>query len=304
MNVPISIGLPVYNGAIYLDDALRSIRSQTFTDFEVVICDNASTDATAEICLNHAAQDARIRFYRQPKNIGAAGNYNDTFYRAGGKYFKWAAHDDMIEPTFLERCFERLEDDLHAGVAFARMREITAGGRPLRDYRQKLDWEGANAEQRIKSLLCSAPDRTYIHRCVPITGLMRADMLRKTRLIGRFNHSDKVALLEMALLGDFVEVPEYLFLRRMHEQTSLAANRSPQELATWFDPSRRTRFVLPRSRLFIEYGRAILRADIPLHTRAACLAPLLRLLHRDWRIFGGEIKRAIFANAHPSGTVS
>lgn len=304
MSVPVSIGLPVYNGERFLDDALRSIRAQSFADFEIVICDNASTDSTQDICRSHAAQDTRIRYHRQPGNIGAAGNYNDTFRRATGRYFKWAAHDDMIAPGFLERCLECLEDNPRAGIAFARMREIDEEGQTLRDYAAPITWDGGTPAQRMKSLLCSAPDRTYIHRCIPITGLMRTDMLRRTRLIGGFNHSDKVTLVEMALLGDFVEVPDYLFLRRMHGQTSLAANPTPQDLAAWFDPSRRNRFVLPRNRLFLEYARSILRADIPRRQRMECLRPLLRLLRRDWRVFGGEIKRSLLARTRPSGTAT
>ncbi|WP_170336013.1 glycosyltransferase family 2 protein [Ruegeria arenilitoris] len=304
MSVPISIGLPVYNGEKYIDDAIRSLRAQTFADLEIVISDNASTDSTRDICLSHAAEDDRIRYHCQDENVGAAGNYNETVRRASGRYFKWAAHDDMIAPTFLERCFERLEDDPRASIAFTRMREVDADGQSMGDYSAPIVWNGRTAKQRLESLLCSAHDRTYIRRCVPITGLMRADMLRRTRLIGRFNHSDKVTLVEMALLGDFIEVPEYLFFRRMHGQTSVAANSTPQALAAWFDPSRRTRFVLPRSRLFMEFGRAVLRADIPVQQRMECLSPLTRLLRRDWRVFGGEIKQALVANARPSGTAS
>lgn len=302
MNIPVSIGLPVYNGERFLDEALQSIRAQTFPDFEVVICDNGSTDRTAEICHNHASQDTRIRYHRQPENIGAAGNYNDTFRRASGRYFKWAAHDDMIAPTFLERCLEPLEDNPRVGIAFAQMREIDSDGMATHDYAAPIIWDGGDAAKRLRSLLCSPPDRTYIHRCVPITGLMRADMLRRTRLIGRFNHSDKVTLVEMALLGDFVEVPDFLFLRRIHDQTSLAANRSPQELAAWFDPTRHKRFLHPRSRLFLEYGRAILRADIPMHRRIACIRPLMNLLRRDWRVFGGEFKRTLLTRSRSSGS--
>ena len=67
----VSIGMPVYNGARFIGEAVRSIQAQTFQDFEVVISDNASTDETQEICTRLAAQDSRIRYYRQARNLGA-----------------------------------------------------------------------------------------------------------------------------------------------------------------------------------------------------------------------------------------
>ncbi|MEO1000408.1 MAG: glycosyltransferase family 2 protein, partial [Pseudomonadota bacterium] len=104
-----SIGLPVRNGARFLDEAITSIRAQEFGDFELIIADNASTDATEEIARDHAAADPRISYLRQPRNLGAAANYNETFRRARGHYFKWAAHDDRLAPGFLGTCIAALE---------------------------------------------------------------------------------------------------------------------------------------------------------------------------------------------------
>ena len=97
----VSIGLPVYNGENFLEFALDSILGQTFQDFELIISDNASTDATESICRRYAAKDSRIRYYRNPNNQGAAQNYNRVFALARGEYFKWAAHDDVCKPNYL-----------------------------------------------------------------------------------------------------------------------------------------------------------------------------------------------------------
>ncbi len=86
----VSIGLAVYNGEKYLGQAIDSILAQTFTDFELIISDNASTDRTPEICKKYAAQDARIRYHRNPTNIGGANNENQTFRMSRGEYFRWA----------------------------------------------------------------------------------------------------------------------------------------------------------------------------------------------------------------------
>lgn len=298
---PVSIGMPVYNGARHLPAALDSILGQSFGDFELVLCDNASTDATGEICRAYAARDPRIRYHRQPSNLGAARNYNDAFHRSTGHYFKWAAHDDMIAPDFLERCVARLEAEPGAAVAFARMREIDDEGRVLGDHVPQAPWCGRTPATRIESLLLADdPYQSLINRCVPITGLFRREVLARTRLIGAFPHADKVTLVEVALRGDFAKVAEPLFLRRIHPGVSQAANPSPRALAQWFDPKAGRGLVLPRTRLLFEYARSVARADIPWRDRTACARILLRLFRRDWRVPDREIRRALRAMLKPS----
>src|SRR5262245_57216615 len=91
----VSIGLPVYNGAKYLAEAIDSLLEQTFSDFELIISDNGSTDATPAICEEYAAKDGRIRFLRQEINRGLAWNWNCVLEESRGAYFKWAACDDL-----------------------------------------------------------------------------------------------------------------------------------------------------------------------------------------------------------------
>ena len=97
----VSIGLPVLNGEKYVAEALDAILAQSFLDFELIISDNASTDATPDICADYARRDARIRLHRHPSNLGAAPNFNFVFQRSRGEYFKWAAHDDQISSDFI-----------------------------------------------------------------------------------------------------------------------------------------------------------------------------------------------------------
>src|SRR6202789_2802935 len=78
----VSVGMPVYNGETYLEVAISSVLAQSFDDLELIICDNASTDRTAEICQDYAARDPRIRYFRNAQNLGAAPNYNLAFSHA------------------------------------------------------------------------------------------------------------------------------------------------------------------------------------------------------------------------------
>ncbi len=80
----LSIGLPVYNGEEYLTESLEALLGQTYEDFELIISDNDSTDGTADICRRYAKQDSRIRYFRQPRNIGCNPNHNFVIKQAPG----------------------------------------------------------------------------------------------------------------------------------------------------------------------------------------------------------------------------
>jgi glycosyltransferase involved in cell wall biosynthesis len=101
--------MPVFNGGAYLRESLDSILGQSFGDFDLVISDNASTDGTEDICRGYSALDRRIRYIRQPRNLGATANYNTVFGEARGKYFKWASSNDKCCPGFFEKCIRVLE---------------------------------------------------------------------------------------------------------------------------------------------------------------------------------------------------
>lgn len=98
----ISIGMPVYNGSEYIRQAIDSLLVQSFTDFELIISDNASTDDTQEICKEYAKKDCRICYIRQLRNLGAFLNFKFVLEKATGEFFMWAAIDDLRSPDCLE----------------------------------------------------------------------------------------------------------------------------------------------------------------------------------------------------------
>src|SRR2546426_6424374 len=115
----VSIGLPVFNCDPLLRQAVDSLLTQTYSDFELVISDNASTDGTEAICREYAAKDHRVRYYRGERNRGAVWNWNRVFELSGGEYFKWAAHDDLCAPDYVERCVEVLDRDPSVVLCYA-----------------------------------------------------------------------------------------------------------------------------------------------------------------------------------------
>lgn len=110
--VRISIGIPVYNGDASLEQTLKSINSQSFCDYEVIISDNASTDNTAQICRKMAALNPRIKYFRQESNIGAAANFKFVLDKAVGEYFHWLAADDTRSDNFLELNVNFLDENV------------------------------------------------------------------------------------------------------------------------------------------------------------------------------------------------
>ena len=120
MRPRVTVGMPVRNGEPYLAEALDAILGQTLREIELVIADNASSDGTERLVRERARRDPRVRFIRSDVNLGAAANYNRVLALARSPYFKWAASDDLIAPTFLERALEALEGDPGAVLAFPR----------------------------------------------------------------------------------------------------------------------------------------------------------------------------------------
>ena len=107
----LSVGLPVYNGEAYVAEALEALLYQSYADFELIISDNASTDGTAEICRDYEKRDPRVRYLRQPRNVGLAPNHNAVVEAASGELFKWAASDDLYARDLLERCVNALDEN-------------------------------------------------------------------------------------------------------------------------------------------------------------------------------------------------
>jgi glycosyltransferase involved in cell wall biosynthesis len=265
----VSIGMPVYNGEKYLAAALDSILSQTYPRLEIIISDNASTDATRLICEAYAAKDSRVRYYRNASNLGAARNYNLTVEYASGKYFKWAAYDDVCKPRFIERCVEILERDPDVAVAYPKTTIIDEHSTVINDvFEDRFDFREREPHHRYKAFTKAPLD------CHPVFGVIRLSVLRQTPCIGPYESSDRVLLGELALHGKIVEIPERLFLRRFHTNISTYSCATKDAIAKWFDPAASGSF--SRLRRFVEYVRSLNRAPLSPYQRMYCLFYLIR----------------------------
>ncbi len=277
----VSIGIPVYNGEAFLRQCLDSILHQTFQDFEIIIADNASTDQTEAICQEYAAQDQRIRYHRNAQNLGAARNYDLTFELSRGQYFKWAAHDDLIAPTYLERCVEVLEQDSSVVLCHSITALIDGEGHEIpfdveRDCFVDREGHAFRKLDRPRNFDSAAPHVRYgevltgTRWCFEVFGLVRSELFRRSSKHGAYYGSDKVLLSELSLVGRFVLLPEPLFFNRRHsnQSASLATARARE---IWISPKKTKKFVSPRLLCTSGYLRAIFWADLTVFERVWCL---------------------------------
>jgi hypothetical protein len=225
-----------------------------------------------------------VRYFRNETNIGGANNENLTFRLARGKYFRWAAHDDLLSPTLLERCLEVLEADPAVVVAHPWTIVIDANGREVE--RRRRDRPSTITKYQLFRALADAR-----HDCEETYGLMRADALEATGLQRNYTDSDRTLLAHLALLGDFAEVPEYLFFKRIHPESSTAKFPGWRQRMAWFGTEHATAISLPFWSQYIHYFRIVATAPIDLATRSRCFLYLLHwpMEYRRWRSLAKDL---------------
>ena len=261
----VTVGLAVYNGENYLRQSIEAILAQTYSDFVLLIADNASTDATAEICTEYSGRDSRIHYHRHDTNIGVMANLNYLVSSANTPCFMWAAHDDRLAPTFIEKCLATLDADQELVLCHSLVRMIDGENRELGIYDSAL--EGADSPipaRRFAALVLSR------HLCTDMFGLMRTCQLRRSELQSDYYGGDRGFLAEMSLLGRFAQVPEPLFENREHPQRCSRQLGANGGMTTW--------------KLFRHYRRAIKRHVTDAAERRACRRVLMRWWFVEWNL--------------------
>lgn len=208
----VSIGMPVFNGEKYLEEAIDSILAQTYKNFELIISDNASTDNTQKICLDYVKRDPRVHYYRNSKNLGGPSNYNRVFELSSCEYFKWAASDDLHAPEFLRKCVSVLDNNPLIIGCHCKTGKINQDGDLLDYYNQGL-------LKRINSLKPHERFRDLIGLYYTTTlfyGLYRTSIFSKTPRQGSYIGADRNLLAELGLIGRIYELSDCLFFWRDH----------------------------------------------------------------------------------------
>lgn len=281
----VTIGIPVHNGENYLEAAIESCLAQTFGDFELVISDNGSDDTTPEIIERYASRDRRIRALRSEVNRGATWNFNEVRRRARGEYFRWAAHDDTIEPEFLARCVDVLDRRPDVVLCHTGVRLMDCAGIAGPEFPQRRIPIGApDAVTRFRALMLNA------ERCYEIFGLVRMSALERTPGLGDYGHADGVQLARLGLVGPFAIVEQPLQNMRIHDAQSMSvygtyggAGIDYRRWAEWYNPLLRSQRLLPHWRLLWEYTTSPLVVEgVPPTVGLRCARGIVRwtIMHR------------------------
>jgi glycosyltransferase involved in cell wall biosynthesis len=267
--------LPVYNGARYLSRSVESLLGQSFGDFELIISDNASTDETADICKSYEKSDPRVRYFRQPVNIGLAPNHNFTVEQATGELFKWTAGDDLYATELLKQCVATLDEHPDVVSAHSWSAMIDPADRLIRAEKYTLATSSPNVADRFRSLLFDVGgDDDY--------GVTRTALLRRIAPRNSYHNADRVVAAELALYGRFYQVPEWLYFRREHPGQAGGGAKNIRQRCSNTDPRRANPLLHPAARLYGEYLLAYIdavrRAPLSNSERRACFRVFAKYL--------------------------
>ena len=219
----VSVGMPVFNGEKYIREALDSLLVQTFTDFELIISDNASTDNTEAICKEYVNKDARIRYVRQPENRGGAANFRFVLDEADGEYFMFMAHDDIRELTWIEKAVDFLVLNPSTILCASDVMVMDEDVKVFRTEKLTRIYPH-NAWQDSRKYFFEIPTSNIFFS---IYGMYRTEILRTHYYDnkgiwwkGIVTNSEVPFLARLALVGRIVALPEVLQSYRLHKDST------------------------------------------------------------------------------------
>jgi glycosyltransferase involved in cell wall biosynthesis len=223
----VSIGMPVYNGERFIRQALDSLLSQDYENFELIISDNASTDNTAEICKRYIS-DRRVQYVRNKENIGALKNFKKLVDMAHGKYFMWAAADDYWAKDFISTMVEELERHPQAGVVMSGIQLVNVNGETINSIRFLGDKNPnkMNHYQMLIGLTASGKKKEKYN--LYIYGLFRTQLLKESiPFLPNTLYADRLFMCHMALATQFRYVDRILYFRTIWNDSIY--DRYPEE---------------------------------------------------------------------------
>lgn len=220
----VSIGLPIYNGEKLMRKAIQSILSQTFTDFEIIISNNASTDLTEQICKEYEKNDYRIRYFHQKQYVNWVVNWDFVLEKAKGEYFVWIAADDSWEPTFLEKNIEVLNSNKNIvgsisdvklfGKMTPNLKKMVLNDSGIQEKFQYVIPMKGEYDVKVKSLL-------KFGWAVNLCSVFRTEILRRSMFRDRpFASADFTIILNVLKYGDLEVIDEFLANRSTEGWTS------------------------------------------------------------------------------------
>lgn len=288
-SLPIAtVGVPVYNGDLYLARTLEALQKQELADIEVLVADNASTDSSLEIAESFAEQDDRFRILRSDVNRGSTWNYNRLLCEASAPLFMWNSADDIILPAHVRICRQLLLDHPDAVLAFSRALRINAQGERIDAYDDEgLDFFSASPVERLELF--------FGHRVwyAAFGGLYRTEILRSVGGYLPFYGQDIALATKMALRAPWVQAQDQSYLLRVHnEQMTNLQGADPVLQTSIFTPNHKRPVAFPAWYLTYRLVVEVLTAPISFGERVRALAVTARgWVRPNWRSYPFDMKR-------------
>jgi glycosyltransferase involved in cell wall biosynthesis len=228
--VPISIALPVYNGANYVREALDSIQAQTFTDFEIVISDNASTDETMDICQEYAHRDSRIRLNRSEEFLQQADNVNRAVALCSAEWVKLFCHDDLMAPECIASVMRTISNcDSRVGLIGNGEEWLFENGHRYpqeSDSTQPQFWAGRKLTRRRLTGEATPPLPSLTTATV-----RKSAWQRSSRFDPRFVHFDTFLWIRLLVDWDYAYISRILTVNRIHDrQVAVSARKTMRSI--------------------------------------------------------------------------
>ncbi|WP_428024390.1 glycosyltransferase family 2 protein [Arcobacter sp.] len=218
MNNPkLTIGMPVYNGELFIEDALKSLLSQSYKNFELIISDNNSTDNTENICKKYSLNDQRIKYIKQHKNIGAHENFMFVLKDSETNYFMWAAADDLWDSRFLEKCMQAIDKDHNLGYVFSNIYNINILNKKYREIPSFVKYSG---EPSLKKIYTYLLDAEFNGKANLFYGIYNSSLLKE--MIKKLEHQASWGLdmnfnlLTLCSTKTYI-IDDILFYKKRHE---------------------------------------------------------------------------------------
>lgn len=276
----VSVGMPAYNAEATIRESIESILGQQGVDLELIVSDNASTDGTWQIIDEYRRRDTRIVAIRHRENIGANGNYSAVFRVARSRYFKWASANDWCAPRLLADCIAALEQGADAVLAAPLTHLFSAKPSDGLVYDGDIAFADTDPVVRFTRVLRELKLNNLIN------GVIRADALRRTRLIEHYPGADKVLLANLALLGPILLVEGRHFYRRMDAATATRL-MSAEAVRRHHYPKRTAKALFPNWRFMAGLTQAVLTSGLSPAATMRALARVARTAYWD----SGELRR-------------
>jgi glycosyltransferase involved in cell wall biosynthesis len=211
----VCLAMPLYNQTEFLVEALRSLLSQTYRNFRLIIVDDSTEPTPGEIAKDFARKDSRITYIKNESRKGMVDNWKTCFQHAEPlDYFAWVSDHDLWHPKWLESLTRILNTKPNIVLVYPKTVFINTEGHEItKKQSPSVSTDGLSAMQRIKTVCLN--ERYFGKK---VYGLFRADALRKAGIFRRVLFPDTILLYELCLLGDFMQIDSELwYMRRMAE---------------------------------------------------------------------------------------